>query len=142
MKGPCALNKCGQNDKIRAMTTQIPEDALQKLEAQKVIWIASVRPDLRPHLAPIWFVWLGGHFYIGTDPHSVKVHNIQLNPQVVLALEDGTHPLICEGQARLLSAPLPVALKAAFLAKYEWNLDQETQYFQVVEIIPQKWLSW
>jgi F420H(2)-dependent biliverdin reductase len=124
------------------MSTQIPENALARLQDQKNIWIASVRPDGRPHLAPVWFVWWEGRFYLGTDPKSIKARNLRQNGQVVLALEDGTHPLICEGQARLLAGPLPEPLKAVFMDKYEWDVESDAQYHLVVEITPQKWLSW
>jgi len=124
------------------MPSEPPQAATEKLESQQVIWIGSVRPDGRPHLAPIWFVWYVGCFYIGTDPKSVKSRNIQDNPRVVLALEDGSHPVICEGTARPLSFPLPVPLLEAFRKKYEWDLNKEPQYNQVIEVTPEKWLVW
>ncbi|MBE3145503.1 MAG: pyridoxamine 5'-phosphate oxidase family protein [Planctomycetes bacterium] len=117
-------------------------DAVARLETQQVIWFASVRPDGRPHLAPVWFVWHSGKFYTGTDPRSVKSRNIQHNPGVVLALEDGTHPVICEGKAQVMALPLPEDLLAAFYQKYEWNLAKEAQYNLVVEVTPEKWLGW
>ena len=123
--------------------TQIPSpQALEKLEQQKVIWFGSVRPDGRPHLAPIWFVWLAGRIYVSTEPNSVKSRNIRRNPRVVLALEDGTNPVICEGTAQMVSAPWSEELLAAFYQKYEWDLNKEEQYNQVIEIAPEKWLSW
>ncbi len=124
------------------MVTEPTKEAIQKLEAQKVIWFGSVREDGRPHLAPVWFVWLEGKLYIGTDPRSVKSRNLRSNPHVVLALENGTNPVICEGEARVFPEPLPEPLKAVFFAKYEWDLTKEPQYNQVVEVIPSKWLIW
>lgn len=124
------------------MTNLRSPEALEKLSSQKVIWFTSVRPDGRPHLVPIWFVWLSGKLYIGTGPTSVKARNIRRNPQVALALEDGVHPVICEGQAVVLDPPLPDDLVQAFLQKYEWDLTQEDQYGLVIEVTPQKWLAW
>jgi F420H(2)-dependent biliverdin reductase len=118
------------------------EEQIEKLETQQNIWISSVRPDGRPHLAPVWFVWHAGKIYIGTDPKSVKSANIRGNPRVALALEDGTHPLICEGTASLVEKPWPEPLLGAFFKKYEWDLLKENQYNQVIEITPVKWLSW
>ncbi len=119
-----------------------PEQALVRLQNEQNIWIASVRPDGRPHLAPVWFVYYQGCIYIGTDPKSVKSGNIHVNPDVVLALEEGTHPVICEGSARVVSLPWSEGLLAAFFQKYEWDLNQEAQYNQLVEVVPRKWLSW
>ena len=59
---------------------------------------------------------------------------------MTLALEDGTHPLICEGTARLVAAPWTEEIKAAFNKKYEWDLDTESQYNEVIEVTPEKWL--
>jgi F420H(2)-dependent biliverdin reductase len=124
------------------MMPDLSPEAVNRLDKQQVIWFASVRPDGRPHLAPVWFVWHSAKFYVGTDPKSVKSHNIQRNRAVVLALEDGDHPLICEGKAQVITSPFPEDLLAAFYKKYEWDLTKEVQYNLVVEITPEKWLGW
>ncbi len=118
------------------------EEVIARLESQQNIWFSSVRPDGRPHLAPVWFVWHAGRIYIGTDPKSVKSRNIRHNPRVTLALEDGTHPVICEGIARPVGRPWPGPLLAAFFKKYEWDMNKEEQYNEVIEITPEKWLAW
>ena len=123
------------------MSKQLSQEALQKLESARNVWFSSVRPDGRPHLTPVWFVWHAEKFYVGIDPHSVKSRNIRHNPRVALALEDGTNPVICEGIARLVELPLSEPLLRAFFEKYEWDLLKEEQYNQVVEITPQKWLG-
>jgi F420H(2)-dependent biliverdin reductase len=119
-----------------------PAEKVPALEKQANIWFTSVRPDGRPHMVPIWFVYHDEKIFIGIDPASVKSRNIRHNPRVVMALEDGTHPLICEGTAQIVSPPLPELLLAAFMSKYEWNITTEAQFHQVVEITPHKWLSW
>lgn len=122
---------------------QMPsEKALQKLGEQKVIWFSSVRADGRPHLAPIWFVWLDGKIYVSTDPRSVKSKNIRRDGHVALALEDGTSPVICEGIAQPIAPPYSDEIKQAFFQKYEWNLDTEQQYNDLLEVTPEKWLVW
>lgn len=124
------------------MVEDLSQEALEKLHKQQVIWFGSVRPDGRPHLAPVWFAWLSGRIFVSTDPKSVKVRNIRDNPRVSLALEDGVHPVICEGTARFIPEPWTEEIRAAFLAKYEWDLTTETQYNQVIEVTPTKWLVW
>jgi PPOX class probable F420-dependent enzyme len=122
------------------MNQTIPSETQTKLQSQNNIWFSSVRPDGRPHLTPVWFVWLDGKFYFGIDPKSVKSRNIRHNPRVVLALEDGTNPVICEGVASLVALPLPESLLKAFYEKYEWNLLKEEQFNQWIEVTPLKWL--
>ena len=121
---------------------ELSQEMINRLETQQNIWFCSVRPGGWPHLVPIWFVWQDGKLYVSTEPGSVKSRNVRRNPQVVLALEDGAHPVICEGKAQLLEQPWPEDLLAAFLNKYEWDLNTETQYNQVIEVRPEKWLSW
>ena len=124
------------------MPTTLTAEMIARLETQQNIWFCSVRPDGRPHLAPVWFVWHAGKLYIGTDPKSVKSRNLRTNPHVTLALEDGAHPVICEGTAQPAATPLSEDLLAAFFKKYEWDLNKEAQYNLVVEVTPVKWLSW
>jgi F420H(2)-dependent biliverdin reductase len=123
------------------MSQPISSEILTRLESQQNIWFSSVRPNGRPHLTPVWFVWHAENFYCGIDPHSVKSRNIHHNPHVVLALEDGTHPVICEGTVRVVAPPYSEDLLAAFFKKYEWNLLKEEQFNQVVEITPVRWLK-
>jgi PPOX class probable F420-dependent enzyme len=121
--------------------TSLSSEVLTRLESQPNIWFSSVRPDGRPHLTPVWFVWQAGKFYFGIDPKSVKSRNIQHNPRVALALEDGTNPVIIEGIARLVALPLPESLIGAFYKKYEWNLLTEEQFNQWIEVTPTKWVK-
>jgi PPOX class probable F420-dependent enzyme len=120
----------------------LPPEAATKLETEKNIWVASVRPDGRPHLAPVWFAWHAGKLYVCTDPASVKARNIVQNPRVVLALEDGLHPVICEGTAAAVPVPWPAQVAAIFRIKYDWDISSEAQYTQLLEVTPTKWLTW
>lgn len=54
--------------------------------------IATVRPDGRPHVAPIWFI-LDGETMIFTTWHtSVKANNLRRNPWISLTVDDETPP--------------------------------------------------
>ena len=80
----------------------MPEDSRL---AEKNVWLATVRPDGRPHLVPIWFVVAeGGQWYVCTAPGSVKARNLHRNPKVALALEDGSNPYVIEGEARAVDS--------------------------------------
>ena len=122
--------------------TNLSTKSLKRLESEQNIWIATVRPDGRPHLVPVWFAWHAGKLYVCIEPDSVKGRNITQNPRVVLALEDGSTPIICEGQAIAVSNPWPAEVVSVFQQKYNWDVTSETQYTQLVEVTPAKWLSW
>jgi hypothetical protein len=114
----------------------------ERLSGERNIWIATVRPDGRPHLVPVWFTWVERKIYICIEPESVKGRSLERNNRVALALEDGTHPVICEGSAQFLPKPWPPAVVEAFRSKYEWDITEETQYTALVEVTPARWLQW
>jgi nitroimidazol reductase NimA-like FMN-containing flavoprotein (pyridoxamine 5'-phosphate oxidase superfamily) len=121
---------------------ELNNEMRQKLEEAQNIWVATVRSDGRPHLAPVWFAFVEGKLYFSTEGSSVKARNIGENEQVALALEDGAHPIICEGTVRPLPPPAPEEVSKEFFRKYEWELSAEKQYSQLFEVTPEKWLSW
>lgn len=94
--------------------------------------MATVRPDGRPHLIPIWFVVHAGRWYVCTSPDSVKARNLHGNPKIALALEDGNHPYVIEGEARPV-APGPEVVRR-FQEKYDWDIRTDSEYTQVFEI--------
>jgi PPOX class probable F420-dependent enzyme len=117
------------------------DEAENRLTLERNLWVATVRPDGRPHLVPVWFVWQGGKFYLAISPQSVKAANLRGNPRVTLAIEDGTHPVICEGEARFL-ATAAEGVPEAFQAKYDWAVLEDDEYSTLVEVAPRKWLAW
>jgi len=120
-----------------------PASAHKRLETKKIIWLASVRPDGRPHLVPLWFVWHAGKLYLCTAPGSIKSRNIRRNPHVALALEEGMNPVICEGTATALPAPWPAGVVAVFQQKYDWEITpDDEEYTELLEVTPTKWLAW
>src|SRR2546426_815430 len=51
-------------------------------------WLATTRPDGRPHVMPIWGVLLNNTFHFSTGPQSRKGRNIAKNPNCVVCTED------------------------------------------------------
>ena len=109
----------------------------QRLQTEQNIWLATVRSNGRPHLVPIWFVWVDGRIFICTGSDSIKARNVLSNPQVAVSLENGNQPVVLEGRAKPIEhAPRPVV--DAFQAKYDWNIETDSTYDQVIEIEPIK----
>ncbi len=129
-------------DKKTKHMKSLGDKARKKLEKERNIWVATVRADGRPHMVPVWFVALSDAIFICTAPNSVKAKNVGANANVALALEDGSHPVICEGQAKNVGQPWPQAVVEAFRKKYDWDITEETQYTLLLEIEPRKWLAW
>lgn len=116
------------------MTTPDP-----RLVTDRNIWLATTRPDGRPHLAPVWFVWLRDRAFICTPSKSVKGRNLAANPRVSFALENGDKGLVCEGAATRLPLPHPPDVLAAFKEKYNWDIPTDPEYDALIEITPIKW---
>jgi PPOX class probable F420-dependent enzyme len=113
---------------------------LERLLSEKNIWLATTRPDGRPHLVPIWFVWVDESFFVCTESQSVKARNLRANPRASVALENGAQPIVAECQARLIEQPYPAAVIAAFLAKFEWDITTDQQYNILIALHPQRWV--
>ena len=113
-----------------------PSPAAERLEREPNVWLATVRPDGRPHLVPIWFVVDDGRWYICTAPDSVKARNLHANPKIALALEDGSNPHIVEGEARAVK-PNPAVVRK-FKEKYDWDITEDSYYTQVFEVAVRK----
>ena len=98
-------------------------------------------------MVPIWFVWVNKSLYIATEKKSVKVGNVQSNPNVSTCLEDGLRALICNGTATLLEVSEMTSVQQqgvikGFEAKYNWNLStgKDDQYV-LIEIVPKRWIE-
>jgi len=82
-------------------------------------WVATSRPDGRPHVMPVWGVWVDGMFSFSTDRQSRKARNLASNPGMVVHLESGDEVAILEGVAEDLKDPKVLAkIDDAFEAKY------------------------
>jgi hypothetical protein len=71
----------------------------------------------------VWFVFLREAFWIGTDADAVKVRNAERRPRISLALEDGSAPVVAEGDAVAHRGWFPEDVTEAFAAKYNgWDV--------------------
>ncbi len=81
------------------------EDVERRLRESLHYWLATTRPDGRPHVVPRWGVWLDGSFWYDGSPDTVHVRNLGENPECVLHLEDGWTATIVEGRS-VMSEPI------------------------------------
>jgi hypothetical protein len=93
------------------------EWAEERLRSAPVYWVATVRPNGRPHVTPIWGVWVDGAFWMEGGPRTRRFQNLAQNPATVVTIERGDDALILEGDADLV-AELDDALVERLLAAY------------------------
>jgi nitroimidazol reductase NimA-like FMN-containing flavoprotein (pyridoxamine 5'-phosphate oxidase superfamily) len=99
--------------------------AAERLSSSHMYWIATVRPDSRPHVMPVWGVWLDNVFYFSSGRQSRKVRNLAANAHCVVSVQDGTNCVLVEGEAKEVSiGPFHAAVCSAYLAKYQSDLEE------------------
>ena len=52
----------------------------ERLSAEPIIWLGTVRPDGRPHNVPVWFAWHDPMVLIFSMPGTAKVRDVRLSP--------------------------------------------------------------
>lgn len=62
-------------------------------------WLATTRPDRRPHLAGVGALWLDGKFYIVSGPGTRKSRNLAENPNCAISVSLPGIDLVVEGTA-------------------------------------------
>ena len=97
----------------------------EHLSKAHTYWIATTRTDSRPHVMPVWGVWVDDCFYFSSGRNSKKVRNLTNNPQVVICAGDDDAGIVVEGRAKEVnSGRLKKKVIAAYKAKYETDLEE------------------
>ena len=103
--------------------------AEERLRASHDYWVATVWPDTRPHVMPVWGVWEEEEedaFWFSSSLGARKLRNLRANPRCVVTTDDARNPVIVEGVAHVVVDP---ARLERFLeqtnAKYGTNYGME-----------------
>jgi nitroimidazol reductase NimA-like FMN-containing flavoprotein (pyridoxamine 5'-phosphate oxidase superfamily) len=127
-----------------AETTLPWERVSERLETAVRYWLATVRPDGRPHAVPLDGIWLDDAWYFGGSPATVKHRNLTRDPRAVLHLEDGTSAVIVEGTCEVIQADDALAqrLHESSKAKYGYAPPPSVYANGVWRLTPARALSW
>jgi PPOX class probable F420-dependent enzyme len=63
------------------------------LESRALGHLATIGPDGRPQVNPVWFISDGRHVYLSVKPETVKYRNLRANPAVAMSIEDPANPV-------------------------------------------------
>jgi len=85
----------------------------KELEEAPQYWVATTRPDGRPHVVPRDGVWLDDGWYYGGSPEMVHNRNLESNSEAVMHIGDGLKAIIVEGEAKHVRLELEVAQRLA-----------------------------
>jgi PPOX class probable F420-dependent enzyme len=124
-----------------------------RLRSEPIIWLATTRPDGRPHLVPVWFWWDGSRVLIFSEPDNQKVRNLRRSPHAMLALDtadQGEDVVMIAGEAELLAEPATATMPAGFADKYaslfarlgSSAAEMAARYSQPIRVTPSKFIAW
>ena len=87
----------------------------------KTYWLATTRPDGRPHVMPVWGVWMDRAFYLSTSPASRKGKNLTARPHCTISLSANGIDLVVDAVASPLTDGGSLQRFAGLYGpKYEW----------------------
>jgi hypothetical protein len=106
-------------------------------------WVCTANQDGRPHVAPVWGLWVDGAFFFATDPTSRKGRDIAAGSGVVMHLESGDDVVVVEGDAE----PPPdgdwmARVATAYEEKYATPIDPNDPDHGMYVVRPVTVLAW
>lgn len=125
--------------------------AQERLEKSVIAWFCTVRPDGRPHVVPVWFLWDDGTVLVFSKPDQ-KIRNLRENSRVLIALDDtdegddvvtfeGEATLLPEGEVTLANIPAYLEKYGERIASFNWTPESmASQYSQAIRVKPARFI--
>lgn len=114
--------------------------AEDRLRRSHDYWVATVRPEQRPHVMPVWGVWHDERLWFSSSNASRKTRNLAANPWCAIATDDAHEPVVVEGTVEVVRNA--AAIEAyALLVNDKYETDYETSFYDpaansVFEVTP------
>lgn len=70
----------------------VPERYCDILDSKVLGHLATVDPNGRPQVNPVWFLWDGEHVLLSVKPETSKYRNMRANPNVAISFSDLSRP--------------------------------------------------
>ena len=97
--------------------------AVDRLSQTQNYFLTTVRSDGRPHVMPVWGVWLDNEFYFSTGKRSVKARNLSENSNCVICPGGADDAVILEGAAhRVNDKAVLKRFGDAYFKKYKFDV--------------------
>ncbi len=124
------------------------------IKSQKILRLATIDPQGNPHMVPVWYDYINGKFFIGTNTRTTKAKNIKRNPKVSFCIDVGIKSpnifgVMGIGRAQLILEDRRVqTIAKRILLRYFKSLRNKSAQELlndtdcVIEIIPKKLTSW
>jgi nitroimidazol reductase NimA-like FMN-containing flavoprotein (pyridoxamine 5'-phosphate oxidase superfamily) len=109
--------------------------AIDHFSKARNYFLSTVRVDGRPHVMPVWGVWLDQSFYFSTGRRSRKSKNLSQNPNCVVCPEEASEAVILEGTAKEVGElSLRSRFVGAYKKKYDWDMSDTKE--PIYEVVP------
>jgi PPOX class probable F420-dependent enzyme len=103
-------------------------EAEHRLTTSHDYWVATVRPDGRPHVMPVWGVWEDGQLWFSSGRRSRKARNVEADPRCTVTTDDARNPVVVDGVAARITRPEEIAaFVTAMNEKYESGMTTDFQ---------------
>ena len=105
-------------------TTLPPWDEVRwRLEEAQFYWLATARPDGRPHVMPVLAVWVDGALHFTSSPAARKSRNLAQSSNCVIAIDSDDLHLVLEGEAEKVRDEARLRRVAeVYASKYGWQV--------------------
>lgn len=118
----------------------------RRLEEAPAYWLATARPDGRPHVVPLDGLWVDDVWWYGGAPDTVHMRNVRARPHAVMHLADPMQAVVVEGTVRRVTTEPDRAqrLADASNAKYaHYGLrNTAATYREALGLFPDYVLAW
>jgi PPOX class probable F420-dependent enzyme len=134
------------------MGAELNERQLKHVQKPYIATLATVRGDGSPHVAPVWYRYDDGAFFVLTERASKKARNIVHDSRVELCIDDRErapyHTVIVRGRARI--EPYPGDARRLALAVHYLGDENGRRYVEttpvadevVIRIEPESITGW
>ena len=110
-----------------ATSWAVARQRLENPERPRTYWLATVRPDGRPHVMPIIGMWMDGALHFVSGDATRKGRNLAGDARCAIATSSTTLPsldIIIEGDARPVTDEATLLrVTDAYRSKMEWPLE-------------------
>ncbi len=124
------------------------------LKSQKVLRLATIGKNKTPHIAPVWYRYVGKKFYIGTNSKTQKAKNVKKNNKDSFCVDIGINApnifgVMGQGEANLILDKSKVkTIAKKILLQYFKTLENKSakELLEdtdcIIEITPEKFSIW
>ncbi|MFD0420176.1 pyridoxamine 5'-phosphate oxidase family protein [Streptomyces sp. NPDC127108] len=128
---------------VRRGAAERRQDTLERLAAERDLWVSTAHPERGPHQVPLWFLWDGRAVWMCTGATSVTARNVREEPRVRLALPDTFDVVLLQGEAECFpDDEVPGEAAEAFTAKFGWDPRAEDAPYLYVRVVPRTVRAW